>query len=164
MEIDTAIAEFKYPKEEGYRLYWVFDQSSCHTAFSDDALNASRMNMKPGGGQPKMWDTVYQGKLQRMVFEDGTPKGAKRVLEERGINTRGMKLDDMREELSRHADFKDEKTLLEHFLHNKGHACLFLPKFHCKLNPIERCWGQAKHFTRAHTNYTIQGLRKTVTL
>ena len=87
MEIAVAIAEFKYPKEAGYRLYWVFDQSSCHTAFSDDALNPSRMNMNPGGRQPKMRDTVYRGKLQRMVFEDGTPKGAKRVLEERGINT-----------------------------------------------------------------------------
>ena len=73
-----------------------------------------------------------------------------------------MKLDNLREELSQHIDFKDEKTLLEHFLHNKGHACLFLPKLHCELNPIERCWGEAKRYTRAYTNYTIQGLRKTI--
>ena len=35
-------------------------------------------------------------------------------------------------------------------------------KFHCELNPIEKCWSQAKHYTRAHMNYTIQRLRVTV--
>ena len=33
-----------------------------------------------------------------------------------------------------------------------------LQKFHCELNPIENCWPQAKRYTRAHTNYTIQRL------
>ncbi|KAG2071521.1 hypothetical protein BDR04DRAFT_1015678, partial [Suillus decipiens] len=27
----------------------------------------------------------------------------------------------------------------------KGHVCLFLPKFHCELNPIEMLWGYAKY-------------------
>jgi len=26
----AIIAEFKYPKEKGYRIAWVFDHSSCH--------------------------------------------------------------------------------------------------------------------------------------
>ena len=48
----VKIAEAKYPKEDGYRLYWVFDQSSCHMAFDDDALNASRMNACHNSGSP----------------------------------------------------------------------------------------------------------------
>ena len=43
-----------------------------------------------------------------------------------------------------------------------GHICIFFPKFHCELNPIERCWAQAKRYTRANTNYTIQRLRTNV--
>lgn len=78
----AMIAEAKYPKEEGYRLYWVFDHSSCHAAMADDALNANKMNAKPGGKQPQMHDTVWNGKVQRMVFADGTPKGLKQVLSE----------------------------------------------------------------------------------
>ena len=75
-----------------------------------------------------------------------------------------MKLEEMRAEISSHPDFKNEKTKIEHFLNSKGYCCIFLPKFHCELNPIERCWGQAKRYTRAHCNYTIAGLLKNVPL
>ena len=39
-----------------------------------------------------------------------------------------------------------------------------LPKFHCELNPIERCWGQSKRYTRAYTNYIFPNLRKNIPL
>ena len=42
-------------------------------------------------------------------------------------------------------DFKNEKPLLQLIIEGAGHTCLFLPKFHCELNPIELVWGQAKH-------------------
>jgi len=58
MEYVVEIAEAKYPKEQGYRLFWVFDQSSCHSAFSEDALNVNKMNANPGGKVPLMHDTV----------------------------------------------------------------------------------------------------------
>ena len=54
------------------------------------------MNVKPGGSQTVMRDTVWAGKVQRLVFDDGVPKGMKQVLEERGINTGTLKADDMR--------------------------------------------------------------------
>ena len=73
-----------------------------------------------------------------------------------------MKLDDMREELASHFDFKEGKTKIEHFLNGKGYACIFLPKFHCELNLIERCWAQAKRYTRSHCNYSITGLGENV--
>ena len=63
------------------------------------------MNAKPGGKQPKMHDTYWNGKLQKMVLPDGRPKGLRVILQERGINTTGMKLEDMRKVLSQHSDF-----------------------------------------------------------
>jgi len=50
--------------------YWFFDQSLVRTAFSDDALVASRMNVKPGGKQPVMHDTKYMGVPYKMVLAD----------------------------------------------------------------------------------------------
>jgi len=71
------------------------------------------------------------------------------LLSERGKYHKGMKLEEMRAEIASHTDFKEEKTMLEHFLNNLGHACIMLPKFYCELNPIERYWGQATLNTKA---------------
>ena len=49
-----------------------------------------------------------------------------------------MKLDEMRSTLASHDDFKKEKCRVYSFLSSHGHTCVFLPKFHCELNPIER--------------------------
>ncbi len=76
---------------------------------------------------------------------DVTPKGLKLVLQERGVDVRGKNLDELRRIMSSHSDFQDEKPEIYHFLHRKGHGCLFIPKFHCEINPIaEECWSQAK--------------------
>ena len=48
------------------------------------------MNVRPGGEQPIMRDTVFNGKVQQMVLSDGKPKGMKMVLQERGVDTEGM--------------------------------------------------------------------------
>ena len=154
----VRIAEFKYPPHT-HSICWLFDQSSCHRAFAEDALNAKRMNLRPGGKQPKMHDTSWGGKPQKLCFDDGVPKGMKQVLEERGINTRTLHADDMRIILANHEDFRTEKTIVEQYITSRGHTVLFIPKFHCELNPIERVWGQAKVYTRAHTNYTLPRLR-----
>ena len=45
-----------------------------------------------------------------MVFSIGVPKGLIQVLKERGVDTRRMKLEDMRRELASHSDFKNEKN------------------------------------------------------
>ena len=43
-----------------------------------------------------MRDTTWGGRVQKMVFPDGTPKGMKRILIERGVNVTKMKGDKMR--------------------------------------------------------------------
>ena len=157
----VKIAEHVYTMDT-HTIVWVFDQSSCHRAFADDTLNVRKMNVQPGGAQPAMRDTMWGRRVQKMVMDDGTPKGMKMVLEERGINTRNMNADDMRVVLANHEDFRTEKTIVEHFLESRGHIVYFLPKFHCELNPIERVWGQAKVYTRTHTNYTLVRLRQLI--
>lgn len=143
MKDSALITECKYPREQGYNVVWVFDHSSCHRAYAEDTLIASRMNAKPGGKQLLLRDTVWDGKVQKMVYNVGVAKGLIQVLKERGRYHPGMKLEEMRAEISSHPDFKNEKTKIEYFLNSKGYCCIFLPKFHCELNPIERCWGQA---------------------
>ena len=76
----VKIAEVKYPTSQGYHHIWCFDHSCNHTAFAEDALIASKMNKGPGGKQPKMRDTVWNGQPQTMTLPDGRPKGAALVL------------------------------------------------------------------------------------
>lgn len=73
-----------------------------------------------------------------------------------------MKGEQMREMLAQMEDFKNEKSLIEHHLISRGHIPVFLPKFHPKLNPIERVWAQRKRYTKAHCKYTIGSLRKNI--
>ena len=50
IEVAARIAEFKYPSDK-HTIVWLFDQSSCHRVFAENALNAKVMNVKPGGVQ-----------------------------------------------------------------------------------------------------------------
>ena len=161
MERAVKIGDIKYPSDK-FSKVWIFDQSSGHCAFSEDALNVHRMNVGPGGAQPRMRDTIWDGKVQQMVMSDGRPKGMRIVLQERGVDTMGMKAGDMRLVLGNHSDFKNEKTALEHFVQGKGQRAIYIPKFHCELNPIERVWGEAKRYTRSHCDYSFAGLERTI--
>ena len=66
----------------------MFDHSSCHGAYADDALIASRMNAKPGGKQPLLRDTVWDGKVQKMVYSVGVAKGLIEVFVSSGLQER----------------------------------------------------------------------------
>ena len=78
-----------------------------HRAYGDDVLNASKMNVKSGGKQQAMCNTVRRGKRRSMVFILGVTKGLLQVLKERGINTCGIKLEHTSREHERHDDFKN---------------------------------------------------------
>ena len=101
-------------------------------------------------------------KTQILVDDSSVPKGMWKVLVERGIDTERMNAQDMRIILSHHDDFKREQTVVEKYLSDRGHMVLFIRKFHCELNPIERVWGQAKVFTRKFTNFTFKHLREII--
>ena len=42
-----------------HTIVWLFDQSSCHRTFAENALNVRCMNVRPGGVQPKMRNTMW---------------------------------------------------------------------------------------------------------
>ena len=76
-------------------------------------------------------------------------KGLKTVLEEWGFNVKKLwakckpvcpienKDCCMAWLLSNQDDFKNQVSMLEELVKRKGHKIIFLPKFHCELNPIE---------------------------
>ena len=45
-------------------------------------------------------------------------------------------------------DFVNVKSLLEEHCEKQGFTVIFLPKFHCELNPIEMVWGRSKFHYR----------------
>lgn len=157
------IADAKYPKDQGWRVVWIFDHSSCHAAMPNDTLDVAKMNVNPGGKQRVMRDGWWGGKPQKVNYSLGIPKGTRQVLKERGVNTRGMKAEDMRKVLGSHPDFKNKKSSIEQFLvEEKGHIVYMLPKFHCELNPTERVWEQSKRYTKAYCKYSTASLHKLV--
>ena len=66
-----------------------------------------------------------------------------------------MKMNDMKALIATHSNFCNEQPEIVKFLQTSRFGCIFLPKFHCELNPIEKYWSQAKCYIHAHTIYTI---------
>ena len=116
------------------------------------------MNKGNGGKQRFQKDTVipntnpypeHCGKIQKMTTEAGLQKGLQQTLEESGFDVKNMHLkcspvcpweNDgccMARLLSKQDDFANQVSMLETVIKEAGHECIFLPKFHCELNPIE---------------------------
>ena len=53
---------------------------------------------------------------------------------------------DMREILREFEDFGSQKTLVEKLVEGRGHIACFIPKYHCKLNLIEKVWCISKKY------------------
>ena len=56
-------------------------------------------------------------------------------------------------------DFSGQKEWLAEVVQSSGHDILFLPKFHCELNPIERVWAHVKNDLRKNCEYSLKSLR-----
>ena len=61
----TKIFEAKYPNTIGL---FIFNNAPSHTKKPEDELNADAMNVRPGGKQPVMRSTVFNGHVQAMVL------------------------------------------------------------------------------------------------
>ena len=178
---EKAIQDFEFLHPNCVGLF-CFDNSTNHGAMAPDGLVANRMNLKSGGKQPIMHGTWYSNAdgvrtEQSLVSEDGKPKGIRNILNERGLWIKGLKLDCKKEvELNSNLDYKccarhrlgsqpdflGEVSMIETAIKKRNHLALFLPKFHCELNPIEMLWGASKRICRAECDYTFNGLCVTV--
>ena len=140
----------------------LFDNARVHDARPDDALNTTQLNVNPGGVQPKMKDGwQWSGSVkqtQSMQLPDGTPKGMKLILKERGYNVTGLKKQDLQSALSKEPDFVEDKNhnLLFDAIHRKNAnaECLFTPKYHCELNPKEMHWNSSKRTYRNQQDFS----------
>ena len=71
-DLDQAISitKLKYPQQT---CIFMYDHSSVHKRCTDNALNARRMNLRPGGKQPKMRPTIWNGHPQSLIFPPDHP-------------------------------------------------------------------------------------------
>jgi hypothetical protein len=94
------------------------------------------------------------------VLEDGlvVQAGLVHVLRERGIDVAGKNVDELRTIMAAQPDFTNEPNILESIIRARGHLCLFYPKFHCELSPIEAFWAAVKRFTRRYCGYKKKNL------
>lgn len=163
------------------------DNSQGHSAYAEDALLTSRMNLRPGGKQASLRDGWYMQNRckvsQPMNFppdhseHPGQPKGMKQVLIERGLwrenlvmqckkSPNGMKCEPgttnccAKRILNLQPDFQEQKSLVQESIEAAGHLCIFLPKFHCELNFIEFFWGSVKRYLRNNCDYTFTTLQE----
>jgi hypothetical protein len=156
-QVDNAISIFN-EAHPGCIALFVFDQSLAHASLRPDALHAFDINKGNGGKQRKQKDTIisisnpypeFCGKPQKMTTEAGVAKGLQQMLNECRFDVHGMCMKCSPVcpfennncctawLLSKQDDFHLQESLLEQKLKSKGHLCVFLPKFHCELNPIE---------------------------
>lgn len=186
-QLKKAVTIFKkeFPSCTGL---WLFDNSTNHGAFASDALVASKVRLNPSGKQPKMRNGYFgePKRTQPMCFPPdseyypGEPKGARVILQERGLWRDGLILTcqnrpgPSRKEcspsrdccaqaiLGTQPDFLQQKSQIEEYLLSQDQQVLFYPKFHCECNWIERYWGYCKRYTRENCTYSITGLRQNV--
>ena len=176
---EKIIPAFERAHGAGYQALIMVDNSQGHSAYSEDALLVSRMNVHPGGKQAQMHDGwfIRDGSkiIQPMVYPANHPthanaaKGIKAVLTERGLykdRLRGKCKKCTSDSccgkriLELQPDFQQQKSLVQEVIEAAGHLCILLPKFHCELNFIEFFWGAVKKYLRDNCDYTFDTLKE----
>ena len=113
-QVAKAISIFERVHPDATRVF-MFDNAPSHRKMASDAINADKMNVGPGGKQPAMRDTIWGGKVQKMVDDNGIPKGMRAVLQERRVETTGIQEKEMTDLLKTFPDFRKKKNILEDY-------------------------------------------------
>lgn len=164
-QVSTQAIPIVEEAHPGCQALFIFDQSTAHATLPLDALKAFEMNKSNGGKQRFQKDTVipqsnpfpeFRGQPQEMTISgpNGTriQKGLEQTLRERRFDVSSKAIPRakcapvcpfenngccMARILSKQDDFVNQTSMLEKVITDAGHLCIFLPKFHCELNPIE---------------------------
>jgi transposase len=85
----------------------------------------------------------------------GKSKGLYEIAKELGVvqNNQRVSLPNLRDLLRDHPAFKT-KTKLELLADKYNVKIIYLPKFHCEMNPIEGFWAYQKQYVRRHNKQT----------
>lgn len=120
------------------------------TYIPPDAPNVADRNrpqemsfMRDGKLQPKGMRRVLRVSISAISYTDEQERGYEVAskLKICNKNRGGCPADgsecSMTAMLLRQQDFREQKSVLEQTITGAGHLCIFLPKYHCELNPIE---------------------------
>lgn len=161
---------------------FMINNSQGHSAYAEDVLIVSWMNVNPVGKQAQMWNGWFlQNRikiLQQMSFpgdhpdHPNKPKGIKAVLSKHGLyeeNLHGKCPSHYQPDavaccnkhiLELQPDFQAQRSLVQEIIEGTGHLCIFLPKFHCELNFIEFFWGKVKKHLWDNCDGSFETLKK----
>ncbi|CAM9151044.1 unnamed protein product [Pylaiella littoralis] len=188
-QLPAAIAMFELSNGPHRQGVFIFDNSTGHNAYDDDALLAHKISLAPGGekaalrvfeddnGKTKIFlpKTEAQKKMKGRKFGTGLDKKkypvGTRVTSGSpllGLNKGG---EQMLKEMGRQrccmervfsdlGAFKAQLNKVQQIFKDAGHVCIFLPKYHPELNAIERYWGYVKHVLRLHCEYSLTHMLK----
>jgi hypothetical protein len=144
-------------------LVVVFDNSQNHHMTKDDGLDAGSLNLsKPKKVSTPIRDGFFMRdgvRVMQPMMENGLARPLQDILEERGLWQPKMRKAAAALLLKEQPDFTGQKEWLTEVVEGRGHQILFLPKFHCELNPIERVWAHLKNDLRKNCEYSLKSLR-----
>ncbi|CAN0456064.1 unnamed protein product [Pylaiella littoralis] len=172
-QLPAAIAMFELSNGPHRQGVFIFDNSTGHNAYDDDALLAHKISLAPGGEKAAL--RVFEddnGKTVHPTFQVGDtlltdkkiflPKTeAQKKMKGRKFGT-GLDKRTMLhgKGLLRPGAFKAQLNKVQQIFKDAGHVCIFLPKYHPELNAIERYWGYVKHVLRLHCEYSLTHMLK----
>ena len=134
------IAKYLHP---GAELHFIFDRSQNHLARAPDAVVPTRISLSDNGKRRPMRSTArvsFDGltstvTMQNYQYENGTNKGLRRILTERGLYRKGLKVKECRAILMTQPDIiYEQRPHIEHILRNAGCHLIVLPVCHPELN------------------------------
>ncbi|CAF1284210.1 unnamed protein product [Rotaria sp. Silwood1] len=150
--------------KEEYKMHTIevlVDNARTHTS---KEFNVDDFGMKPGTRCPVqsieyLDPATNQQKTINCYFTDGENKGKSRgllnIAQNLGLKVPlNCKLQQLKELVSQHPAFQNV-TKLEKLGMQYGIQVLYVPKYHCELNPIEGYWCHMKQFVRKHNDQTF---------
>ena len=151
---------------KNHKIVLLVDNARTHTAKKFDK---NQLFKKAGTNCPyEFMEWEKNGVTNRFEFfdENGESKGLfnscielKLIPEDAKYNSKEYRLETLRELIANHPGF-EERTNLEILAEKYGIILLFLPKFHCELNPIESLWCSLKQYIRKRSDRTYEIMMK----